>query len=652
MEAATFKFSADTSSVMEALVSIRTSTRRAGQQMKNSMQPATGGFSACSAASGVLSKALAGLGWAAVGTAALGAGVAVKEFTQGILEAAAGVETYATRFATLMGSEQAAAAHFGQLRKYAAETPFELAGISAASTALLAFGVKAEESMGILRMLGDVAAGSGGSLEELAQIYGKVNTGGKMDTADINQISNRGLNVRAMLMERDNISSTQLRKNIEAGMYGIDDLRYVLEQATAEGGLFFGATIKQSQTLAGLWSTLADNIEELKAALGQIALADAKGLLDAGIRFVNEWRGGFAEAFSSGLAVLKDCGATAVDVCRSMEQWNPFVALFARGLEHFVLEPMREFKELAEMNAQLLEWSTTPLFKTGVEQARERELAHQTQLRADAEQRVAEYAEKAAQKAKEERDARKELQKQLATDRARRAEARDAELFGSQNAEGMRNELAYRFEQATGQKWGGGFGEDEQALLRAEDAAAKNGDRGAMSELAKLREYTELYKETQQKEIDAKNDAYEAEKKRAAALSEARRKADAAMERANLTLAGDSLGLRHLDATEAALALSQQYRGQGMSAEEADTRAAELVATQNAAQQAGLQKPELIAQSQVAVGGGGRSIRLGDAQLDVARQGVAIMTEQKRILEDLRRLMQTPVGTSGIQVVP
>lgn len=172
-----------------------------------------------------------------------------------------------------------------------------------------------------------------------------------------------------------------------------------------------------------------------------------------------------------------------------------------------------------------------------------------------------------------------------------------------------------------------------------------------MSELAKLREYTELYKKTQQKEIDAKNDAYEAEKKRADALSEARRKADAAMERANLTLAGNSLGLRHLDATEAALALSQQYRAQGMSAEEADSRAAEIVATQNAAQQAGLQKPQLITQSKVAVGGGGHSIRLGDAQLDVAKQGVGIMKEQKRILEDLRQLLQNSVGTSGIPVV-
>lgn len=582
--------------------------------------------------------------FAAVQQVVQSAAAAITDFARGCVSAAADVQETQVRFETLLGSAAAAKGHVQALNEYAASTPFELGGISRASAVLLAFGVQAKDSMGILRMLGDVAAGSGGSLEELARVFGKVNTAGKMDTADINQLGDRGLNVRQVLAERDNLDMAQVRKNISAGLYGVEDLLYVLERVTGEGGAFYGATDKLSKTFKGMLSTFNDNITALKVALGELALPTLTEWLGRASQQVQAFEpmavaaakgaakiGAALDATFGKLPGVLNAQVQAVKLCTSglLEQLNVVAQLHAleqereRMAETPINPPSRKFALFEDERERMAKW-------------------------ADIEPDMTEREEK-RREAKRERIL--DMRSELARERDKRDAAQQKELFASQNAEGMRHALAYRFEQATGQKWGGGFGEDEQALLRAEEAAAKNGDRGAMSELAKLREYTELYKKTQQKEIDAKNDAYEAEKKRADALSEARRKADAAMERANLTLAGDAAGLRRLDATGAALALSQQYRAQGMSAEEADSRAAEIVATQNAAQQAGLQKPQLITQSKVAVGGGGHSIRLGDAQLDVAKQGVGIMKEQKRILEDLRQLLQNSVGSSGIPVV-
>lgn len=626
-----FTFAADTSRIMKSLGQMQSSIRSVGKMKWTDLSTGT--------------MALGGV-FAAVGAAAAGALVSVKSFAEGLLSAAATVETYSARFATLLGSEEAAQSHFAKLRKYAAETPFELAGISKASTALLAFGVKAEESMDILRMLGDIAAGSGGSLEELAQIYGKANTIGKLDTADFNQLGNRGLDVRSAIGARDGISAAQVQKNIAAGEYSVKDLLYALKQATSEGGLFFGATEKSSKTLAGQWSTLTDNIEEFKASLGEVLVPEAKRLLELGVNLVNKWGAPMVQGFIVAEQTVRSIWKEAKEIGSALAKWVPHFALFGKvhnALTEGIRGSWREYEDMAAALAERQEWLAEPIFKTSVELAHERELAHQAQLRAMAEQEVAEFAEKAAKRAEEEKKTRADMRKNLATERSRRADERDRELFSSQGSEGQRAELAYRFEQATGQKWGGGFGEDEVALARAEDAAAKKADTAAMGELQKLRDFQQIFKQTQQQEIDARNKAYELERR-------TRLEAGEELQRARMTLEGDEAGLRRMDAAKAAAELSQKYQQGGMGKEEADATAAEIVATQNAAAQRAVQQsPELITQSRVAVGGGGRSLRLGDAQLDVAKQGVAIMKEQKSILDDLRNLFRN-AGSAGIPV--
>lgn len=623
---------------MKALNSMQKSVKKVGQTKWTDLS--TGAYS------------LSGM-FAMVATTAGRALAAVKDFAAGVLSAAATVETYAARFATLLGSEEAAASHFAKLRAYAAETPFELEGISKASTALLAFGVNAEESMQILRMLGDVAAGSGGSLEELAQIYGKANTGGKLDTADFNQLGNRGLDLRSVIRERDGISATELRKNIEAGVYKVDDLRYALQQATREGGLFFEATAKQSRTLSGQWSTLQDNITELKASLGEVLVPAAKDLLATSIKIVNTWGGALVQYFETAYGALVNMGKAARDVMSVLIKFLP--PLTAAGLEYVgsaFRESIQEYRDMADKVKEIEEMTSTPIFKTSVQLAAEREITRQKELAAAASEIEAKAAERAARAAEAERKARADMRKELTADRQKRADEHDRAMFTTQDAAGQRVSLAYRFEQATGQKWGGGFGADEVALARAEDAAVKKGDVGAMAELRKLREYQSIFKETLAKEIATKNAAYEKEKR-------TREEADIALQRARLTLAGDEQALARWEDKQRAAHLATQYETGGMSRAEAESRAAELVATERAAANAALaaaDKPtpggvQLITGSKVAVGGGGVSLRLNDAQLQLSRKSVKLQEQQATLLGEIRDFFSRRSGTEGIPVV-
>ncbi len=124
---------------------------------------------------------------------------------------------------------------------------------------------------------------------------------------------------------------------------------------------------------------------------------------------------------------------------------------------------------------------------------------------------------------------------------------------------------------------------------------------------------------------------------KAKSTARAREAADVALQRARLTLAGDERGLARMEDRQRAVELATQYREAGMAPAEAHRRAAELVATERAA----AEKPaaggvEVIAGSKVAVGGGGVSLRLNDAQLELSRKSVKLQEQQATLLGEIR----------------
>lgn len=643
-----FYFSANAKDVIQAINGIQGRLRKleqAGAPVADVGQQMGGGFNFAAGAAGALKTALGALGIASFTAGALKAVGALKEFGAGCISAAAEMEAYQTRFATLLGDSDKAQSHFSKLRKYAADTPFELAGIAKASTALLAFGVKAEESMEILRMLGDVAAGSGGNLEELAQIYGKANTIGKLDTVDFNQLGNRGLDLRSAIGARDGISTKQVQKNIEAGEYSVKDLLYTLKQATSEGGLFFGATENSSKTLKGQWATLTDNVEELKSSLGEVLVPEVKRLLELGVDLVNKWGKPMVQGFIVAEQTIRSIWRGATEIGGVLAKWVPHFALVGKvhnALTEGIRGHWREYEDMAAALEERKEWLAEPIFKTSVELAHERELAHQTQLRAMAEQEVAEFAEKAAKRAEEEKKTRADMQKTLAADRGKRESDAALDLFASQNAAGMRAELAYRFRQATGKEWQGIEGMDEAALRAAEDKAARKADAGAMAELAALREYAGLYTETLRKEIEVQN-------QRTAALDAARAAEVQAAELADARERGNLAAVQDLEAAAAAERKYAELRGLGMEHAEAANWAAGAAGREHGRTGMASAPGEWMRDDLAAVGGGGAAIRIPNAQLAVQRQQLNAAQLTNKLLE---KLLQKPATVTGLPVVP
>lgn len=199
---------------------------------------------------------------------------------------AAQLEQVGVAFETMLGSGQAAQALMDQLTKFSAETPFEFPEIAATAKKLLAFGVGASDMIGKLKMLGDISAGIGAPLEDIAAIYGKIKSRGQLTGETLNQMAERGIPIYRALADTLHVSQSQVAGLVTAGKIGFPQVDAALGSLTKTGGQFAGMMEKQSHTLAGLWSTLTDNIGLAAAGLVK-TIVDAFGLREALAAFTN-----------------------------------------------------------------------------------------------------------------------------------------------------------------------------------------------------------------------------------------------------------------------------------------------------------------------------------------------------------------------------
>jgi tape measure domain-containing protein len=201
------------------------------------------------------------------------------------IQKAAEFEKTQVSFEVLIGDAQQAEATLDSLAQFAASTPFELPGINVAARQLLAFGTSAENVPDVLRRIGDIAAGIDAPLSELSEIYGKIQTQGRVFAEDINQLTGRGIPVISELAKQFDVAESEVRDLVSSGQVGFPQIEQAFVSLTEEGGRFFNLMERQSQTFSGLTSTLRDNISavqrEIGAALIPVVSELVRGLISA-----------------------------------------------------------------------------------------------------------------------------------------------------------------------------------------------------------------------------------------------------------------------------------------------------------------------------------------------------------------------------------
>lgn len=193
------------------------------------------------------------------GAAAAAATIGIGSATAGF-KAAAEYEQAQVALEVMTGSAQTANRVLEKLTRFAASTPFEFPELMQATKTLVAFGISADESVETLRRIGDIASGVGAPVGDLAFVFGQMRAQGRVMTQDMNQFASRGIPVWGGLAKQLGVTEAGVRKLVEQGKIGFPQINQLFIDLTDTGGQFAGMMAKQSTTLAGLWSTLKDNV--------------------------------------------------------------------------------------------------------------------------------------------------------------------------------------------------------------------------------------------------------------------------------------------------------------------------------------------------------------------------------------------------------
>lgn len=220
----------------------------------------------------------------ALGSIALAASAAFAGFAAGIgtaVNAASKVEDLTTRFEVLTGSVSVAQKTLKDLQDFSSRTPFQLEGIADAGAQLLSFGVSADDLVPRLQRIGDVAAASGSDLGEISLIFGQVAAAGKLTGERLLQLQERAIPIGPALAKSLGVAESSVRDLVSKGKVDFETFEKAFDSLSDKGGAAFGGIEKQSKTLSGVISTLKDNFFLLAADIGKEFLPVAKTLAES-----------------------------------------------------------------------------------------------------------------------------------------------------------------------------------------------------------------------------------------------------------------------------------------------------------------------------------------------------------------------------------
>lgn len=213
------------------------------------------------------------------------------------IKSSANFETLAIQLEILTGSAEKGKKLFDELTQFADKTPFQLPEIVQATRTLLGSNIALNDAVATTKMLGDVSAGSGADIRSLAVVYGQVSGATRLLGQEANQFIQNGIPIWQLLKIATGKNINELKKLGEQGKLSFDLVNKALTQATQKGGMYFKATEKLSESVNGLFSTLADSINKAFGKLGDeiIKVIDLKNL----VKDITVFAGKITDAFSA-----------------------------------------------------------------------------------------------------------------------------------------------------------------------------------------------------------------------------------------------------------------------------------------------------------------------------------------------------------------
>lgn len=209
----------------------------------------------------------------------IGGVTALKNFATELVNVRGQFQQLEIAFSTMLKSKEKADKLMSELVDIAAKTPFDLQGVASSAKQMIAYGSSAENVGDELVMLGNVAAGVGFQLSEIAYLYGTLRTQGRAYAVDIRQFAGRGIPIYEELAKVLGVTKDEVSGLVKEGKVGFKEVEQAFKNMTSESGIYYNLMQEQSKSLTGQLSNLGDAWNTMLNKIGK----DTQGIASAGI---------------------------------------------------------------------------------------------------------------------------------------------------------------------------------------------------------------------------------------------------------------------------------------------------------------------------------------------------------------------------------
>jgi len=318
--------------------SISSSAKSAGGKVKSGLAQADGKELKDLSSNALTAQgSLSGLTTRILGMAA--AYVSVRGVISGVMSAittGGEFERLNVQLNSVMGSAQGGEQAFAWIKKFTAETPYQLEDVTKGFVKLKAFGLDPMD--GSYQAIADAASKLGGSQETLGGIalaVGQAWTKQKLQGQEIMQMAERGIPVWDLLSKAMGKSVPELMGMSEAGELGRKEIKLLLDELGRWGS---GASVAQMSTWTGMVSNAKDVVAEFYNEISQAGALDYfKGQIKAGIDEIKrmkedgrlaEWAAGISDAIVLGASSIKS-------LVVSLVEWRTEIGSIAAAMAAF-----------------------------------------------------------------------------------------------------------------------------------------------------------------------------------------------------------------------------------------------------------------------------------------------------------------------------
>ena len=209
----------------------------------------------------------------------IGGVTALKNFATELVNVRGQFQQLEIAFSTMLKSKEKADKLMSELVDIAANTSFDLQGVASSAKQMIAYGSSAENVGDELVMLGNVAAGVGSQLSEIAYLYGTLRTQGRAYAVDIRQFAGRGIPIYEELAKVLGVTKDKVSELVKEGKVGFKEVEQAFKNMTSESGIYYNLMEEQSKSLTGQLSNLGDAWDSMLNEIGK----NTQGIASSGI---------------------------------------------------------------------------------------------------------------------------------------------------------------------------------------------------------------------------------------------------------------------------------------------------------------------------------------------------------------------------------